>query len=161
MSLKNIDEQIVIKKDRTVKDIYIELEDNSICVLEDQNYNFFDIGDEVKFLGYDDGGIFKISVYSNMTKGLSSITGKLNASIFLLISFILGTLFLLMTLTETSKYSDGYTALKGLILFSTIGVFIQAYNVYDYSKNKKWLLDFEYMQKIKDALSGKTHLNNG
>lgn len=142
-----IEEQIIMKDNTALKNLYIELDNKILCLLKEQDYNIFTIGDRVKFIGAGNKEYFNVSAYNNITKNKNSINKKLTTSIilFLILLFIL--LIFGITIGETSKYSDAYSfTWFGFILFLVITL-LYARGIILLFKNKKWLLEDDFKDK--------------
>ena len=139
-----IEEQIIMKDNTALKNLYIELDNKILCLLKEQDYNIFTIGDRVKFIGAGNKEYFNVSAYNNITKNKNSINKKLTTSIILFSILLFILLIFGITIGETSKYSDAYSfTWFGFILFLIITLsYVRGIALL--FKDKKWLLEDDF-----------------
>lgn len=142
-----LEEQEIIKNNKKLINIYFKLDDNSICLLKEQNFNILNVGDRIKVIGDNIEQVLHIDDYINLSTGYTTINSNIRKGIFMILLCAFFTLMSFISVVEVSKYSNAYAISKGFSYFFLIVTIILIVALFFMKKNKKWLLEDDFKEK--------------
>lgn len=80
-----LEEQEIIKNNKKLINIYFKLDDNTICLLKEQNFNSLKNGDKIKAIGDTIEQTLHIDDYINLSTGYTTINSNIRKCIFMIL----------------------------------------------------------------------------